>query len=357
MPRALIMATSLAEPRIRPTSAALGADVEGVDMSSGDAGVAVIERALRERLVIRLRGYDLDDVEFTRLAERFGDLEGSPDFSKSRDVYIAASPKMTVVSNVTVDGKPVGDHGDGELNWHTDQGFVERPSGYTFLLAREVPPTGGNTSFANMYAAYERLDEDVKKAIARLKIKHQESHTAQGIPRPGIATSGRATRASCRVRNIRSCARIRSADARRCTWDGALALTSRASRSPIAKRCSTFCGTTLRAPKTFGRKSGRSAISSCGTTAARCTDVTPSPAREGGACIGSRRWASGRSDAGGSRRIRGRKRFSGVRPAPRRNRSRAALPIDHTRGIPEGLQAPAGGRARHALRRIAAGDP
>ena len=67
---------------------------------------------------------------------------------------------MTVVSNVTENGKPVGDHGDGELNWHTDQGFVERPSGYTFLLAREVPPAGGNTSFANMYAAYERLPRD-----------------------------------------------------------------------------------------------------------------------------------------------------------------------------------------------------
>ena len=136
------MASSLAEPSIRPTTAALGADVEGVDLvSSGDADIAILERALRERLVIRLRGYVLDDVEFTRLAERFGDLEGSPDFSKSREVYVAASPKMTVVSNVTVDGKPIGDHGDGELNWHTDQGFVDRPSGFTFLLAREVPPT------------------------------------------------------------------------------------------------------------------------------------------------------------------------------------------------------------------------
>jgi len=186
MPLAPTMTASIAEPRILPTTAPLGADVQGVDLvSSGEADIAAIDRALRERLVIRLRGYVLDDVEFTRLAECFGDLEGSPDFSKSRDVYVAASPKMTVVSNVTVDGKPVGDHGDGELNWHTDQGFVDRPSGYTFLLAREVPPTGGNTSFANMYAAYDRLGEDVRKAIARLKIKHQESHTAQGIPRPG----------------------------------------------------------------------------------------------------------------------------------------------------------------------------
>ena len=150
--------TVLAEPTIRPTDAALGADVPGINLEAPSSNdVSLILRALRDRLVIRLRGYTQDDVAFTRLAERFGELEGSPDYSRSRNVYVAESPKMTVVSNVTEDGKPVGDHGDGELNWHTDQGFVERPSGYTFLLAREVPPTGGNTSFANMYNAYERL--------------------------------------------------------------------------------------------------------------------------------------------------------------------------------------------------------
>ena len=178
--------TLLADPAIRATDAALGADVLDVNLESpSPRDIAVILEALRERLVIRLRGYSLDDVAFTRLAERFGQLEGSPDFSKSRAVYVPESPKMTVVSNVTEDGKPVGDHGDGEVNWHTDQGFVERPSGYTFLLAREVPAAGGNTSFANMYNAYERLSDEVKRRISRLKLKHQESHTAQGIPRPG----------------------------------------------------------------------------------------------------------------------------------------------------------------------------
>ena len=169
--------TLVAQATIRPANAALGADVIGVNLQAPSvADMDTIRRALRDHLVIRLRGYTLDDVEFTRLAERFGDLEGSPEFSRSRDVYVAESPKMTVVSNVTKDGAPVGDHGDGELNWHTDQGFVDRPSGYTFLLAREVPPTGGNTSFANMYNAYERLPEAVRKTIARLRIKHQESH-------------------------------------------------------------------------------------------------------------------------------------------------------------------------------------
>ncbi len=182
---------ALADPTFRPTRAALGADVDGVDLNDPSPGdLATIRAALRERLVIRLRARDLDDVAFTRLAERFGELEGSPDYSRSREVYVAASPKMTVVSNVTEDGKPVGDHGDGELNWHSDQGFVDRPSAFTFLLAREVPPSGGNTSFCNMYRAYERLPDEVRARIARLKIKHQESHTAQGVPRPGYRDIG-----------------------------------------------------------------------------------------------------------------------------------------------------------------------
>jgi taurine dioxygenase len=185
-PMTVATAAASVETLIRPTGAALGADVDGVNLASPSAAdVDTLHAALRDHLVVRLRGYTLDDIAFTRLAERFGELEGSPDFSRSRDVYVAGSPKMTVVSNVTEDGKPVGDHGDGELNWHTDQGFVERPSGYTFLLAREVPPTGGDTSFANMYNAYERLPDAVRQRIARLKVKHQESHTAQGIPRPG----------------------------------------------------------------------------------------------------------------------------------------------------------------------------
>ena len=171
---------------IVPSGKALGTDVEGIDGSAvTPREVERILEALHAHLVVRLRGTQMDDVAFTRLAERFGTLEGSPDYSRSRSVYVAASPLMTVVSNVNENGHPVGDHGDGELNWHTDLGFTDRPSGYTFLLAREVPPAGGDTSFANMYNAYERLPDDTKSAIARLRLKHQESHTAQGIPRPG----------------------------------------------------------------------------------------------------------------------------------------------------------------------------
>lgn len=179
-------ATVMSRVEIRPTGAALGADVLGVDLlAPSDGDMDAIRRALRDHLVVRLRGCPLDDVGFTRFAEQFGTLEGSPDFSRSRAVYIPEAPLVTIISNVVQDGKAIGEHGDGELNWHSDKGFVDHPSGYTFLLAREVPATGGNTSFANMYDAYERLSDEMKQRIARLRLKHQESHTAQGDRRPG----------------------------------------------------------------------------------------------------------------------------------------------------------------------------
>ena len=179
-------ATMLDKAVIRPTGAALGADVTGVTMPQPTASdIALIKAALRDHLVVRLRGTQMDDVAFTRFAEAFGKLEGSPDFSRSVDVYIPEAPLVTIISNVAENGKQIGEHGDQELNWHSDKGFVDFPSGYTFLLAREVPPTGGNTSFANMFNAYARLSDEDKRTIARLRLKHQESHTAQGARRPG----------------------------------------------------------------------------------------------------------------------------------------------------------------------------
>ncbi|HVF65999.1 MAG TPA: TauD/TfdA family dioxygenase [Casimicrobiaceae bacterium] len=170
----------------RPLEGELGADLAGVDVSSpSERDVEAIRVALDARLVVRIRGLAFDDVAFTRLAERFGELEGSPDYTRARTLHMPESPLMTVISNVSENGQVVGELGDGEINWHTDLGFTDRPSGYTFLLAREVPPVGGDTSFANMYNAYERLPDELKAQLTRLRLKHQESHTAQGVPRPG----------------------------------------------------------------------------------------------------------------------------------------------------------------------------
>lgn len=176
-----------------PTGTGLGADIVGFDPSDfTPADFAVVHQALLDHLVIRIRGTDIDDAAFERFGAKFGTLKPSPDFTRSRPVYLKDAPSVTIISNVTEDGKPIGEHGDGELNWHTDLAFTEEPSRLTMLLAREVPPSGGNTSFANMYAAADALRPETRAFLEHpggrqegLKCKHQASHNAQGGARPG----------------------------------------------------------------------------------------------------------------------------------------------------------------------------
>src|SRR5262245_42937107 len=132
------MLAQMVQPmRVVPTNAGLGADIVGIDPGAlVDDTVAAVRQALVDHLVIRIRDTAIDDVAFTLFAERFGTIKPSPDFTRSRPTYLADAPLVTVISNVMEDGRPIGEHGDGELNWHTDLGFTDRPSGLTMLLAR-----------------------------------------------------------------------------------------------------------------------------------------------------------------------------------------------------------------------------
>jgi taurine dioxygenase len=172
--------------RVVPTGAALGATIEGFDPGHfTEDEMAAVRAALLDHLVIRIRATSITDAEFEKFAQKFGVLKPSPNFTRSRPVYLADAPNVTIISNVTEDGKPIGEHGDGELHWHTDLAFTDEPSALTMLLAREVPSTGGNTSFANMYAALDALSPETRARIAKLTCKHQASHNAQGGRRPG----------------------------------------------------------------------------------------------------------------------------------------------------------------------------
>jgi taurine dioxygenase len=124
------------------------------------------------------------------------------------------APAVTIISDFAEDGKPIGEHGDGELDWHTDLAFTDGPSAHTTLLAREVPPSGGNTSFANMYAAAEAPRPETRARSGTSeppeegpKCKHQASHNAQDGARPATRTSRPTTCGRCRGRSTR-CYRV-----------------------------------------------------------------------------------------------------------------------------------------------------
>jgi taurine dioxygenase len=180
-----------ADIEVEPTGRALGADVQGVDFNDLDeATLGRIRAALGQHLVLRFRGTDLSDAAYVGLARRLGEVVPPEAHTRTAEMTAPEFPEMSVISNIVEGGIAKGEAGDGELRWHTDHGFMERPAAYTMLLAREVPEQGGDTSFVNMCRAHDELPDELRARVAGLKVKHQGSHGSTGKPRPGYADIG-----------------------------------------------------------------------------------------------------------------------------------------------------------------------
>jgi len=170
-----------------PTGAALGADVAGVDLAKPlDAAVfRGIEAAWHGHLVLRFRGQSLDDPGLLAFARRFGDLDQAPVHAVT-DTDADPYPEITVMSNIKVNGKPIGNLGHYEAEWHTDMSYNEKTPIGSLLYALEVPPAGGDTGFSNLYRAFETLPGELKRAIIGKSCKHDSSRTSVGDLRKGF---------------------------------------------------------------------------------------------------------------------------------------------------------------------------
>ena len=169
-----------------PTGAALAADVVGIDLSrpiSADL-YAQIRQAWNAHLVLRFRGQKLDDPAFLTFARLFGELDKAPIHADRNltDHY----PEITVMSNIKVDGKAIGSLGNYEAVWHTDMSYNELCPMGSALYAIEVPPSGGNTGFANMYRAYDTLPPELKRELIGKTCRHDSSRNSAGELRKGF---------------------------------------------------------------------------------------------------------------------------------------------------------------------------
>jgi taurine dioxygenase len=174
--------------RIVPSGSALAADIEGVDLNAplDAATMAAIKQAWNDHSVLRFRGQHLDDAHLMAFSEHFGTLDGVPIAAG----HANAQPQtgfVTVISNIIIDGKQIGGLGAYESIWHTDMSYNERPPYASFLFSIEVPPSGGDTGFANMSAAYDALPEDLKARIEGLGCKHDASRNSAGELRRGYS--------------------------------------------------------------------------------------------------------------------------------------------------------------------------
>ena len=169
------------------TGAALGADIRGVDLMQplADAGFRAIEAAWHQHLVLRFRSQRLDDSGLLAFARRFGDLDQAPIHAMA-DADHDPYPEITVMSNIKVDGKPIGNLGHYEAEWHTDMSYNEKPPIGSLLYSLEVPPAGGDTGFSNMYLAFETLPAELKRAISDKSCRHDSSRNSVGDLRKGF---------------------------------------------------------------------------------------------------------------------------------------------------------------------------
>ena len=169
-----------------PTGAGLGAEVRAGDLRAlDDAAFERVLRAWHDHAVVLFRGQALSDADLIAFSRRFGDLDWAPIQETGRR-FVEGMPEIYIVSNVKVNGEPIGSLGDGEAVWHTDMSYLDVPPKASMLYALEVPPSGGNTSFCTMYGIYEALPQMLKDRVAGLKIKHDGTYNSGGYVRQGV---------------------------------------------------------------------------------------------------------------------------------------------------------------------------
>ena len=141
---------------VRPIAGALGAEIAGIDLAEelDSDSIAAIRAAWLHHLVIFFRCQTLSPERFLGFARRFGEVVEYPFITG-----IEGFPEITPVIKLEHERVNFGGL------WHSDTPYLERPPMATMLIAREVPPFGGDTLFANMYLAYETLSAGMQRLL------------------------------------------------------------------------------------------------------------------------------------------------------------------------------------------------
>ena len=144
---------------VQPLAGALGAEIGGIDLAAelSEATIARLRQIWLDHNVVFFRDQNLPPARFLALARRFGAVVEYP-FVQG----LADHPEIIPVVKLPHERVNFGGI------WHTDTSYLEVPPMATMLVAREVPPTGGDTLFANMYLAYDTLSDGMKALLGGL---------------------------------------------------------------------------------------------------------------------------------------------------------------------------------------------
>jgi taurine dioxygenase len=168
------------------TDRTFGAEITGVDLRTiTGADFAAIHQAWIDHQVLLFRDQTLSDLELIAFSRRFGDLDHAP-IQENGQRFVDGRPEVYVVSNVIENGVAIGSLGAGEAVWHTDMSYLPAPPKASMLFALEIPPSGGDTSFCDMYAAFETLPAGLRDRALGMRVKHDGTYNSGGYVRQGV---------------------------------------------------------------------------------------------------------------------------------------------------------------------------
>ncbi len=153
--------------KISRLDSAFGAEVTGLDLTQPleDDAIDAIVRALYDQLVVCIRDQTLTPAEFAAFGRRLGE----PLIHVEKDLLVDGAPEVMTLSNA--DGRSERQRNGGN-HWHTDLVFTETPASFTMLNALAVPKVGGETGFADQFAAYDALPDDLRQQAESITVAH-----------------------------------------------------------------------------------------------------------------------------------------------------------------------------------------
>jgi taurine dioxygenase len=165
------MAATASMLELQPLTERLGARVRGVRLADGvddDRFSAIYDAFLRHQVLL-FEPQALPPAAQVAFGRRFGEVQVHVMAQYHADGF----PELYRLSNLDADGKPSGKHPDrGTLAWHTDGSWSHVTGQATIIYGEVVPKVGGQTHFADMYGAYERLSPAWKQRLEKLRAVH-----------------------------------------------------------------------------------------------------------------------------------------------------------------------------------------